>query len=112
MTVTQLLAGGIPYQVTGTGYQISGSILQNDRMVNPVSHPALSNLLTCGILCSTAEITAEEEPKARGRGSLKGSGAWTGTGDPTEIALLIAVDFPIPEVPIMVKESEPPRIPP
>ena len=90
MTVTQLLAGGIPYQVTGTGYQISGSILQNDRMVNPVSHPALSNLLTCGILCSTAEITAEEEPKARGRGSLKGSGAWTGTGDPTEIALLIA----------------------
>lgn len=93
MTVTQIIAGGIPYTVTGTGLSIAGSIQQEGRPVNPLSQPALKALLTCGTLCSTAQLTTEVPQKSqRNRGTRTDAGVWQGVGDPTEIAILVAAE--------------------
>ena len=55
-----------------------------------MTEKALTEALRCGVLCSTAEISTQEAPKSRNRGSLSGRGEWKVTGDPTEAALLIA----------------------
>jgi Ca2+-transporting ATPase len=72
------------------GYRVSGAVTKGEIAVNPVTEKALSAALRCGVLCSTAEISAQEPPKSRNRGTLAGKGEWSVTGDPTEAALLIA----------------------
>ncbi len=92
MTVTELSTADSDYFFSGTGYKISGDITKNDEKisVNPKSEKALTEALKCGVLCSTAEIFSDKANSSRRRGSLKGKGEWTVTGDPTEIALLVA----------------------
>jgi len=90
MTVTAIVAGGERFSVTGTGLQKAGAIQLDGSNVNPLSKPALRELLTCGSLCSTAEIHSPQEKQSRNRGSRTEKGTWSATGDPTETALLIA----------------------
>ncbi|HOH88081.1 HAD-IC family P-type ATPase, partial [Ruminococcus sp.] len=90
MTVTELSTAEDTYLFSGMGYRVSGAVTKGDIAVNPVTEKALSAALRCGVLCSTAEISAQEVPKSRNRGTLAGNGEWSVTGDPTEAALLIA----------------------
>lgn len=91
MTVTELSTVSENYFFSGMGYKVSGAVtIADDIAVNPVTEKALTEALRCGVICSTAEITSQEAPKSRNRGTLAGKGEWKVTGDPTEAALLIA----------------------
>ena len=91
MTVTEFSTASDNYYFSGMGYKVSGAVTkEGDIAVNPVAEKSLTEALRCGVICSTAEITAQETPKSRNRGSLAGKGEWKVTGDPTEAALLIA----------------------
>lgn len=92
MTVTELSTADSDYFFSGTGYSISGEISKNHEKiaVNPKTEKALTEALKCSVLCSTAEIFSDKAGSSRRRGSLKGKGEWNVTGDPTEIALLVA----------------------
>lgn len=91
MTVTELSTVTNNYYFSGMGYRVSGAVTkEGDIAVAPAAEKPLTEALRCGVVCSTAEITAQETPKSRNRGSLAGKGEWKVTGDPTEAALLIA----------------------
>ena len=92
MTVTAVRAGGESFSVTGTGLQKAGAIQQDGRNVNPLSKPALKELLICGALCCTAEIHSPQESARRDRSARTDKGSWSATGDPTEVALLVAAE--------------------
>lgn len=92
MTATELATVGERYYFSGMGYRISGGVTKSDEgiAVNPKNEKALTEALVCGVMCSTARITAKMPPKSRIRGQLSGKGEWEVTGDPTEAAILIA----------------------
>ena len=91
MTVTELSTADEEFFFSGMGYKVSGAVTKDgDIAVNPAAEKALTEALRCGVICSTAEISTQETPKSRNRGSLAGRGEWSVTGDPTEAALLIA----------------------
>lgn len=91
MTVTSLYAGGKEFSFTGSGYRMAGEISFDGARINPVSEPALKEALICGTVCTGASITAKAAAvSTRDRGRLTGSGEWQVTGDPTELALLVA----------------------
>ena len=92
MTATELATADDRYYFSGMGYRISGSVTKSEEgiAVNPVNEKALTESLICGVLCSTAKISAKAPPKSRIRGQLSGRGEWDVTGDPTEAAILIA----------------------
>lgn len=90
MTVTKAYCGGREYNFSGNGYKIAGEITYCGGRVNPASDAALRETLICGALCTGAAISAKKNVSARERGRLTAGGEWNVTGDPTEIALLIA----------------------
>lgn len=90
MTVTEIATVDSNYNFTGMGYRIAGEVTEGDKAVNPMNEKALTETLKCGVMCSTAVISSEKASSGRRRGSLKGNGEWNVTGDPTEIALLVA----------------------
>lgn len=77
MTVQQIRAGGLIYQVTGGGYSPTGEIQHLGKTIQPDTHPALLECLRAGILCNDSQIIIDE-------------GQHTAQGDPTEAALLVA----------------------
>jgi magnesium-transporting ATPase (P-type) len=77
MTVERIFAGGSRYAVTGTGYQAHGEILDGERPIDIAEREPLRLALTAAVLCN--EATAVEA-----------DGELEVTGDPTEIALLVA----------------------
>ncbi len=77
MTAKQIFAGGEEFKLTGSGYDFSGSVLENGRKIEIEKQTALKNLLTCGVLCNDAALTLTD-----GRVGI--------IGDPTEAALLVA----------------------
>ncbi len=92
MTVTELSTVDSDYYFSGSGYKISGEITKGEDniAVNPKTEKALTESLKCGVICSTADIFTDKAGLSRRRGSLKGKGEWNVTGDPTEVALLVA----------------------
>lgn len=92
MTVTELSTVHSDYYFSGSGYKISGEITKGEDniAVNPKTEKALTESLKCGVICSTADIFTDKAGLSRRRGSLKGKGEWNVTGDPTEVALLVA----------------------
>ncbi len=78
MTVKNIYTDFKEFDVSGTGYKTSGEITLNKNSVNTLSHPILQKLFECSILCSTAHISKPSKSN------------WNVSGDPTEIALLIA----------------------
>jgi len=75
-----VLTVGLPekhYSVTGTGYKPKGEFFAGERAVEPGEEPALSELLTGGLLCSNAVVSEQ-------------NGEYSLIGDPTEGALVTA----------------------
>ncbi|MBQ3939543.1 MAG: cation-translocating P-type ATPase [Oscillospiraceae bacterium] len=79
MTVRCIRTASEQYAVTGTGWQIAGTLTRNGIPVSAHRDPALTALLRCAVLCGHAGITKEAQQTE-----------WTVTGDPTEAALLVA----------------------
>ena len=77
MTVTQILAGGARYNVSGVGYSLEGEITPERRSLPPESNQALKELLMAGVLCNDSQL-------------LETDGGYRVEGDPTEAALLAA----------------------
>jgi Ca2+-transporting ATPase len=75
MTVRAVYAGCVRFQVTGSGYDPRGAILDEQGQSVTSSLPPLSDLLATAALCNNATLQQEE-------------GAWRVRGDPTEGALL------------------------
>lgn len=92
MTVTTAYCGGNEYAFSGNGYKIAGEITSaaDGTRINPASTSALKEMLICGTVCTGSAITAEKKTESRDRGRLTVSGEWQATGDPTELALLVA----------------------
>jgi cation-transporting P-type ATPase F len=79
MTVQVVVAGGVTYRVSGTGYSPHGDLLDAaGAVVDPLPAP-LEQVLRCGVLCNDSRLQQEH-------------GAWTAIGDPTEAALLAAAE--------------------
>jgi len=74
MTVSHIYAGGIEFEVTGSGYSVRGEFVQGGQQITPQYSPALSKTLVAGAVCNDA--------------SLKHDGGIV--GDPTEVALLVS----------------------
>ena len=78
MTTQQIVAGGIYYTVTGTGYDPTGQIVAQDQSGEDQAHSvALRECLLAGLLCNESALVEE-------------AGQWTAQGDPTEVALIVA----------------------
>ena len=82
MTVQRIVAGGLPYEVGGTGYEPAGSIVDPASTGAPSGtagdgalRPALRAILVAGVLCNDSRLVRADE-------------RWTVQGDPTEGALL------------------------
>jgi Ca2+-transporting ATPase len=78
MTVQEIVAGGVSYTVTGTGYnptqgRIEASAAASDSIAS--TSAALLECLRAGLLCNDSQLVEEE-------------GIWQVHGDPTEGALL------------------------
>jgi Ca2+-transporting ATPase len=76
MTVQAIMAGGIHFEVSGTGYAPHGQIGGHDPAA-PQANEALMECLKAGLLCNDSLL-------------LKKDGSWIVQGDPTEGALLTA----------------------
>jgi P-type Ca2+ transporter type 2C len=75
MTVRRLYVAGHTIEVSGTGYEPSGTFSQNGLAT---SDPSLSMLLRAAALASDARVEQRN-----------GSGSWVVKGDPTEGALVV-----------------------
>jgi cation-transporting ATPase F len=78
MTVQQIVAGGLRYTVTGSGYDPAGQILRAGEPVDPSDEPAAPReCLLTGLLCNDSALVEEDN-------------LWKAQGDPTEVALIVA----------------------
>lgn len=91
MTVTRLWIGGRELQVTGEGYEPSGSILAGKHPADLKNDEMLHKLLQGAALCNNAEIALAEADGTRGKkkkGEQELLPTWELKGDPTEGALV------------------------
>ncbi|MEW6078364.1 MAG: cation-transporting P-type ATPase [Thermodesulfobacteriota bacterium] len=77
MTVTDILAGGLRYEISGTGYAPEGAIMPRDDAVEPTANMDLVELVKAGLLCNDSRLKKTET-------------GWQVEGDPTEGALIAA----------------------
>jgi Ca2+-transporting ATPase len=78
MTVQEIMAGGIVYEVSGAGYNpFAGKILQAGNSFDPGNFPALNDCLQAGVLCNDSMLSNKDKE-------------WQVQGDPTEGALFVA----------------------
>jgi P-type Ca2+ transporter type 2C len=76
MTVREVYAAGVTYNVSGTGYDPKGEIVHPDGSVIEAPSGALRDLLATAALCNNAALERKDD------------GGWRTVGDPTEGALL------------------------
>lgn len=76
MTVRQLFVRGRILEVTGVGFEPSGSFLSDSQPLDPRADAVLERLLTAGALCNDALLQHTNS-------------SWHVKGDPTEGALLV-----------------------
>ena len=77
MTVTRIVSPDGSYVVTGSGYEPTGAVLdENERTVELEASPALSELVKAGALCNDSRWRQKD-------------GKWRIDGDPTEGSLLV-----------------------
>ena len=87
MTVTTLLVPDKTYNVTGTGYDPEGAILDGEAEVQTEENDQVFELLTAMKTCNDASLHQEED------------GSWVMSGEPTEGCLLTVAEkasVPIP----------------
>jgi magnesium-transporting ATPase (P-type) len=77
MTVVRAYDGEKIYELTGTGYDPTGEILEEGRPVKAEADQQLAQLFRIGLLCNESEVYEEE-------------GTYRVDGDPTEGALIVA----------------------
>ncbi len=77
MTVIRAYDGEKLYELTGTGYDPAGEILEEGRPVKAEADPQLAQLFRIGLLCNESQVYEEE-------------GVYKVDGDPTEGALIVA----------------------
>ncbi len=77
MTVQQIIADNVRYEVTGSGYTPSGQILRQGAPVESTSDKVLMECLKAGLLCNDSQLIENE-------------GRWEAQGDPTEVALIVS----------------------
>lgn len=77
MTVQEIYAGGILFQLSGSGYTPEGEFSRDGVVVHPEQSKVLMECLTAGLLCNDAVVKKIE-------------GVWIVEGDPTEGALVVA----------------------
>jgi magnesium-transporting ATPase (P-type) len=77
MTTQTIATAGQVYEVTGVGYEPSGSFTRDGSDINVDDHPVLTEILRAGLLCNDAVLR-------------KSDGEWVMEGDPTEGALVTA----------------------
>lgn len=77
MTVKLVYDGEKIYEVTGTGYEPKGEILEEGTPIKASADHALAMMFRIGLLCNESEIFEEE-------------GTYKVEGDPTEGALIVA----------------------
>ncbi len=77
MTVTRIINAEGDFDLNGTGYDPTGSILSDKNHVDIDQYPALLLLLRAGLLCNESSLHNKE-------------GIWSIEGDPTEASLLVA----------------------
>ena len=76
MTVRRLFLDGEVVEVSGTGYEPSGSFSIGGDVVSPADHPVAAEMARIAILCNDAGLNEAD-------------GVWTVQGDPTEGALVV-----------------------
>lgn len=96
MTVQQIVASGVEYNVTGSGYAPTGQIVSPNTA--PSKNIALTECLTAGLLCNDSTLVERE-------------GRWIPQGDPTEVALIVAarkaqLDLSLPRLDTIPFESQ------
>ncbi len=77
MTVMEIMVGGIPYEVTGSGYEPVGTVLAEGQVVDLDTAPALLECLRAGLLCNDSRLVFSGD-------------RWSVEGDPTEAALIVS----------------------
>ncbi|MFX3633348.1 MAG: calcium-translocating P-type ATPase, SERCA-type [Candidatus Pristimantibacillus sp.] len=90
MTVTNLWTGGRRLQVTGEGYDPSGSVLEDGNNVDIKHDSSLKRLLQIAAMCNNAILSKVDLPdnkKRKGKEPLQQE--WVLKGDPTEGALVV-----------------------
>ncbi len=75
MTVRKVYVDGREYEVTGSGYNPSGSFILAGRTVDPLENKVLERMMQVFLLCNNSDLQEE-------------GGEWRVVGDPTEGALL------------------------
>lgn len=75
MMVDAIVTGGECFEIKGRGYAPSGEIEIDNQIITVQEYPALHELGTVAGICNDAEL-------------LRKNDAWTGHGDPMEVALL------------------------
>lgn len=80
MTVVSALVGGVPYTLSGTGYDLKGEVLYEDKQLANGRQAIVKSFFRVGLMASNAKIVAPDAV------SLK----WHCLGDPTEGALVVA----------------------
>ena len=75
MTVQEIVAGGVSYTVTGTGYNPMLGRIDDPEAASGSTSAALLECLRAGLLCNDSQLAEE-------------GGVWQVHGDPTEGALL------------------------
>lgn len=77
MTVEKIYVNNKLYEVSGSGFDLNGQILFNNKPIDILKETTLSHLLTASVLCNNANVKfSSKKPKI--------------IGDPTEAALVIA----------------------
>jgi Ca2+-transporting ATPase len=89
MTVRKLYTAGTTYEITGSGYDISGDFLRNKQEFEPRKDKNLELCLITATLCNNS-IIKQNNVAITGLWRKKQNSGWSIEGDPTEGALVVA----------------------
>ncbi len=90
MCVTKIATCDNEYDVTGSGYRISGEIQNNKNKISASDDNCLNELLLCSVLCNNAKISKFKTNGIRNFQTSLARSEWVPVGDPTEVAMLVA----------------------
>ena len=80
MTVVSALIGGVPYTLSGRGYDLKGEVLYDDKQLANGRQAIAKSFFRVGLMASNAKIVAPDAVSPK----------WHCLGDPTEGALVVA----------------------
>jgi Ca2+-transporting ATPase len=85
MTVKNIYAGGINWNVEGEGNGMQGGIYRKEKLIDAAQEVHLKQALTVAVLCNNSSLMLNEKQAVR-KNPLS---EWSINGDPTEGALLV-----------------------